>query len=102
MDTRDPPGRGLALSIACEATALVLTHHPGRGRNPMRDSIPGWPNAEQDAATFAISPELEAKILRHFHVERWRVGTIARQLGIHHATTVICGLHTKAPGWAIW
>jgi len=32
----------------------------------------------------AISPELEAKILRYFHVEKWRPGTIARQLGIHH------------------
>ena len=34
----------------------------------------------------AISKELEAKILRYFHVEKWRVGTIARQLGIHHGT----------------
>lgn len=34
----------------------------------------------------AILPELEAKILRYFHVEQWRVGTIARQLGIHHGT----------------
>lgn len=34
----------------------------------------------------AISPELEAKILRYFHVEQWRVGTIARQLGLHHGT----------------
>jgi transposase len=33
-----------------------------------------------------ISSDLEAKILRYFHVERWRVGTIARQLGLHHAT----------------
>lgn len=34
----------------------------------------------------AIPPELEARILRYFHVEKWRVGTIARQLGIHHGT----------------
>jgi transposase len=33
-----------------------------------------------------ISTELEAKILRYFHVEKWPVGTIARQLGIHHGT----------------
>lgn len=33
-----------------------------------------------------ISADLEAKILRYHHVEKWRVGTIARQLGIHHAT----------------
>ena len=30
-----------------------------------------------------ISPEIEALILRLYHGERWRVGTIARQLGIH-------------------
>ena len=34
----------------------------------------------------AIPPELEAKILRYFHVEKWRVGTIAQQLGVHHGT----------------
>jgi hypothetical protein len=28
----------------------------------------------------------KAKILRYHHVEKWRVGTIARQLGIHHST----------------
>lgn len=32
----------------------------------------------------AIDKELEAKILRYHHVEKWRVGTIARQLGVHH------------------
>ena len=40
----------------------------------------------------AISPELEAAILRYFHVEKWRKGTIARQLGVHHTTVdrVLC------------
>ena len=28
----------------------------------------------------AISPELQAQILRYYHVEKWRAGTIARQL----------------------
>jgi transposase len=32
-----------------------------------------------------ISNELEAKILRHYHVEKWKVGTIARQLTVHHS-----------------
>ncbi len=32
-----------------------------------------------------ISPELEGYILRYFHVEKWKVGTIARQLNIHHS-----------------
>ena len=34
----------------------------------------------------AITPELEAQILRLHYVEKWRVGTIARQLGVHHGT----------------
>lgn len=33
-----------------------------------------------------IGKEREADILRLFHAERWRVGTIARQLGVHHTT----------------
>lgn len=32
-----------------------------------------------------ISSELAAKILRHYHVEKWRVGTIARQCHVHHS-----------------
>ena len=32
----------------------------------------------------AIDKELEAKILRYHHVEKWKVGIIARQLGVHH------------------
>jgi transposase len=31
-----------------------------------------------------IPPEREAQILRYYHVEKWHVGTIARQLGVHH------------------
>jgi transposase len=33
-----------------------------------------------------IPPELEAQILRYYHVEKWRIGTIARQLHVHHGT----------------
>lgn len=32
-----------------------------------------------------ISNDIEAKILRYYHVEKWRVGTIARQLHVHHS-----------------
>lgn len=32
-----------------------------------------------------LSKEVEAQILRYHHVEQWRVGTIARQLHIHHS-----------------
>ena len=33
-----------------------------------------------------ISKATEAEILRLFHAEKWRIGTIANQLGIHHTT----------------
>jgi transposase len=31
-------------------------------------------------------PEVRAQILRYYHAEKWPVGTIAKQLGVHHAT----------------
>ena len=34
----------------------------------------------------ALTPEIEAQILRFYHAERWRVGTIATQLGLHPDT----------------
>ena len=34
----------------------------------------------------SISDELIADILRYYHVEKWRVGTISTQLGLHHTT----------------
>jgi transposase len=42
-------------------------------------------NLEEDL-TVTISPELEAQILRYYHVEKWRVGTIARHLRLHSDT----------------
>lgn len=33
----------------------------------------------------AIDKETEAKILRYHFVEKWLVGTIATQLGLHHS-----------------
>ncbi len=32
-----------------------------------------------------LGPELEARILRLYHVERWRLNTIAHQLRVHHS-----------------
>jgi transposase len=31
----------------------------------------------------ALTPETEAQILRYYHAERWRIGTIASQLSVH-------------------
>jgi transposase len=33
----------------------------------------------------AIPPELEAQILRYYHAEKWRIGTISTQLHVHHS-----------------
>ena len=44
-----------------------------------------------------ISPELEAQILRYYHVERWRAGTIARQLHVHHGTVARVLAQTGLP-----
>jgi len=33
-----------------------------------------------------IPPELEAQILRLHHAEKWQLGTIATQVGVHHST----------------
>ncbi len=34
----------------------------------------------------SVNSQLEAQILRYYHVEKWRIGTIARQLHVHHGT----------------
>jgi hypothetical protein len=34
----------------------------------------------------ALTPEIETQILRFYHVEKWRLNTIAVQLGVHHTT----------------
>ena len=41
--------------------------------------------SEQDP-TMVIAPDIEAQILRYHHAEKWTVGTIARQLHVHHST----------------
>ena len=33
-----------------------------------------------------IARDLEAEILRLFHAEKWRVNTIACEVGVHHTT----------------
>ncbi len=45
----------------------------------------------------SVSSELQAQILRYHHVEKWRIGTIARQLGIHHGTVQRVLHHAGVP-----
>jgi transposase len=41
---------------------------------------------DEEDPIMTIPPELEARILRYYHVEKWRIGTIARQLRVHSET----------------
>jgi transposase len=43
------------------------------------DTIGPEPNA------MVTPPDIEAQILRYYHAEKWTVGTIARQLHVHHS-----------------
>ena len=47
-----------------------------------------------------ISAELHAQILRYYHVEKWRRGTIARQIGVHRdvVARVLAQSGIPAPG----
>ena len=40
---------------------------------------------KQETDIMAVNKDTETKILRYHFVEKWRVGTIATQLGIHHS-----------------
>ncbi len=44
-----------------------------------------------------ISKEKEAQILRYAHAEKWRVGTIVNQLGVHHTTVARVLEHNGLP-----
>ena len=45
----------------------------------------------------AIDKEVETKILRYHFVEKWRTGTIATQLGIHHSVVDRVLAHAGLP-----
>ena len=40
----------------------------------------------EEEPSVTIAPEIEAQILRYYHVEKWRIGTISRQLRVHGGT----------------
>lgn len=54
------------------------------GRREPGHNLPEPPGQAIRRRPLAISKEQEAQILRYHHVEKWRVGTIAKQLGVHH------------------
>lgn len=44
-----------------------------------------------------ISKEIEARILRLYHAEGWKIGTVARQLGLHHSSVRRVLAHAGVP-----
>ena len=40
---------------------------------------------ERGPRTMVTPPDIEAQILRYYHAEKWTIGTIARQLHVHHS-----------------
>jgi transposase len=46
----------------------------------------GSVGTDEEDPIMTIPPDLEAQILRYYHVEKWRIGTIARQLRVHSET----------------
>jgi transposase len=52
----------------CAAAAAFEANHDTTGRG----------------AAMVTPPDIEARILRYYHAEKWPVGTIARQLHVHH------------------
>src|SRR5450432_1348707 len=52
----------------CAAVAAFGTNHDTIGRGE----------------AMVTPPDVEARILRYYHAEKWTVGTIARQLHVHH------------------
>jgi len=46
----------------------------------------GSVGTDEEDPIMTIPADLEAQILRYYHVEKWRTGTIARQLHVHAET----------------
>jgi hypothetical protein len=70
-----------------ERTAGSDIRTSGRTSSLSDDPAPHQFDPSPDLAeenTMTIPPDLEAQILRYYHVEKWRIGTIARQLHVHH------------------
>jgi hypothetical protein len=69
------------MALPLEWLSLPAAHSPGV-------SAPPWAALRHRATLrgviMVISREREAEILRYYHVEKWRVGTIAHHVGVYH------------------
>ena len=62
--------RHCCVTGSCVAAGAIASVFDMTGRSP-------------DA--MVMPPDIEAQILRYYHAEKWTVGTIARQLHVHHS-----------------
>ncbi len=78
-------GRCRQLGIAASAAAAVRIFSAGifcAAAGLIETAL----NQTREEAAVTIPPDTEAQILRYYHVEKWRIGTIARQLHLHYGT----------------
>ena len=87
--THHPFDRGQAAS-SCDGHAGEVVRDPAARQGvPLHALRPGalsGPASGTKGVTMAIDKQTIAEILRLYCAEKWKVGTIARQLGIHHNT----------------
>ena len=58
---------------------------PGVPAPPPASSRPCWSATRRGQRAMVTPPDIEAQILRYYHAEKWTIGTIARQLHVHHS-----------------
>ena len=74
------PGRCAAISAGCAVRVCSgKASWVAAGFHPLSHLI-------EEEPELSISTDTQAQILRYYHAERWRIGTIASQLGVHHGT----------------
>src|SRR6202042_1888391 len=89
-DDRAAPLRGEAGAVP-EPPAECAGGGEGGGDAPLVQGSRGAgassrPRPAPSEGDVVIGRDREAAILRLYHAEKWRVGTIAAQLGLHHST----------------
>jgi len=88
-------GRDLRALLSLVRPGMLALRAAGAPAPP-----PGRPLPFALRTPMVISAELHAQILRYYYVEKWRRGTIARQLGVHREVVarVIAQSGVPAPG----
>ncbi len=82
----------LSIVVSCAAHFAPLSCRPGLDSAPFvlcairLDRLVHRAVRRADCDGSVIAKETESEILRLFHAEKWRIGTIAEQLGLHHTT----------------